>query len=958
MRRDSASVKGGRAEDCARREEHVERGNVDTAELLGFFSYDKGSCLYVLRSKERRVTVYSQQIRALNLIHALRTERGLGAGAKVAVIGGGVAGVTATTAALALGAEVHLFEKQPVLLPFQSGNSTRWLHPRIYDWPLAVSAELRTDLPFLNWSMGTAGDVAEEILAQFRQITRAAGEKRYKEITSCKRFNDCQPSPTGVHLFVDGKQLSYNFVILTLGFGREGEIENVKTVSYWRNEAYAQPAPPSNVSPGKARSYLITGAGDGGLIDLLRVRVQGFRQDRVVNELFGDIGSDHEVRGVRNLVEHLRGIHKELFGKKKQPDDYLEMQYQALTDVEKHPGFAVVKNRLRLRPDTSATLHGEKAIWAGPRASVLHSFLAFVLRERDGGFNYRHEELSVTPRQDQKGWKVTFKGHGFEEEQEFDEIIVRRGAAPLNPQDSVERCLLEFRRRLDGAEQNDFSRDYQRDLTGQRLEMNSNDWWLRNSVLPLPPDQESPRAPAPVPVTAPLPSPAPAVPDPPSEIFRHLDEIAAKEEMVIQIRFAKEIFHASVSAPFARQGPGGASGVSFELALIEFCKQNGLLRYIANLADPARQARIDRIRKECPGARFEWRSAPEEQPAMNYLLIDPGTPSAVLYLIVEGQARAYHYSRCTNPVLISDFRDHFLAYWTKLERQPVLPKLPTAPNPRQVLADALDSLAEEKPRTPEELQPIAERHGLDTGALMTALQVLSPFGVVNVDPGTRAFEIPPLASSFFRSFASFVRTGEELVEDWVRKGADGSASGTKLMERGVRFLAAMEARRLQKCPDANVLRKLRVSKAFIKGLSVTGKDVFLVTYRAESRIYQLPGGTLKMDETFEETLHRELLRLFPESTLVLDQDYWTTRINPEPLTERFISPTYGAYTQYDVVYYQVRFRVRPEDAPHFRWVSLDDLLAGVTDGRRIVTPPEVIRTFRKDLEAQPLAFPT
>lgn len=50
--------------------------------------------VYVLGSFERRLTLYSQQVRALNLVYALTSAGHLRAGQHVAVIGGGAAGLT------------------------------------------------------------------------------------------------------------------------------------------------------------------------------------------------------------------------------------------------------------------------------------------------------------------------------------------------------------------------------------------------------------------------------------------------------------------------------------------------------------------------------------------------------------------------------------------------------------------------------------------------------------------------------------------------------------------------------------------------------------------------------------------------------------------------------------------------------------------------------------------------
>src|ERR1700681_704023 len=73
------------------------------------------------------ITLYKQQVRALNLLFALQVQKRLERQKQptIAVIGGGASGVTAAAAALVLGCRVHLFEKRPLLLHLQHGCDTR-----------------------------------------------------------------------------------------------------------------------------------------------------------------------------------------------------------------------------------------------------------------------------------------------------------------------------------------------------------------------------------------------------------------------------------------------------------------------------------------------------------------------------------------------------------------------------------------------------------------------------------------------------------------------------------------------------------------------------------------------------------------------------------------------------------------------------------------------------------------
>jgi FAD dependent oxidoreductase len=136
--------------------------------------------LYLVGIFARGVTVYSQQIRAFNLIWAL-VEQGIltcelkedgtdpGKRASIAIIGGGFAGLTAAAALLKKGvhADITIFEQRDTLLPLQHGSDTRWLHPRIYNWPADDSESAVADLPLLNWTAARASDVAAQILLEW-----------------------------------------------------------------------------------------------------------------------------------------------------------------------------------------------------------------------------------------------------------------------------------------------------------------------------------------------------------------------------------------------------------------------------------------------------------------------------------------------------------------------------------------------------------------------------------------------------------------------------------------------------------------------------------------------------------------------------------------------------------------------------------------------------------------------
>ena len=92
--------------------------------------------VYLLGTFERGVTVYKQQVRAHNLVWAiweLHNAGKLDSVNRIAVVGGGIAGLTAAACFLSLFGEasVTVFERLWDLCPLQQGSDNRWLHPRI-----------------------------------------------------------------------------------------------------------------------------------------------------------------------------------------------------------------------------------------------------------------------------------------------------------------------------------------------------------------------------------------------------------------------------------------------------------------------------------------------------------------------------------------------------------------------------------------------------------------------------------------------------------------------------------------------------------------------------------------------------------------------------------------------------------------------------------------------------------
>lgn len=251
-------------------------------DILVAFRVPTRTTWYTIGYGESRVTVRSQQIRALNLAWALSTTGTLPVGAKVVVVGGGAAGLTVAAALAIKGMSVTVLEQARQLLPLQRNCHKRHLHPHVFDWPDATADNTRADLPILDWSAGPARDVALEIEDGFREVC-----SRYPgSLEALCGVADIQvESPASGHVTFrldrPNKRESRRFdaIIFALGFGVDSPPWVGQRGSYWADDSLEQ----HGVMP--RGTYLVSGTGDGALIDLLRLLLPELNQPGLVRLL-------------------------------------------------------------------------------------------------------------------------------------------------------------------------------------------------------------------------------------------------------------------------------------------------------------------------------------------------------------------------------------------------------------------------------------------------------------------------------------------------------------------------------------------------------------------------------------------------------------------------------------------------------------------------------------------------
>jgi uncharacterized protein (DUF952 family) len=358
--------------------------------------------VFVCGCFERWVSIHLQATRGLDLAWAMIETGAIAAGARVAVVGGGFAGLAAAAALGRKGARVTLLERAPTLLASQRDNHVRWIHPHLHEWPRPGAQEPRAGLPLLDWTAGLASAVAAEVLAGFAaEVARSAIDVR------------CGVGALTLTATGDGPRLGderFDAVVLALGVGVEKSFGALPLASYWADAEIA-----TVTSAAAPRHHLVTGIGEGGVIDTLYLRLGGFAHAELAARLAA-------IDGMAAVEAALLTIEDELVG--------LADAEAGAHLVARHAALAVppaVDALLasRLRADTLVTLNGPEAAPLAPRADIFNRFLLARLLAL-GAVRYRPgavEDVAPTA----AGWRVRL---ATGEALEVDRVHVRHGTVP------------------------------------------------------------------------------------------------------------------------------------------------------------------------------------------------------------------------------------------------------------------------------------------------------------------------------------------------------------------------------------------------------------------------------------------------------------------------------------------------------------------------------------------------
>jgi len=240
------------------------------SDILRICSVPNSPRIFLLPTKERPSRILSQQRRALNLVHAL-FENGVFAERGLGVIGGGFGGLTAAAYAALQGVEVTVFERQEKFFK-RFENSQRYIHPRMYDWPLEGWSIPEADLPVMNWSAGLAKKVVADLIRQFDIVK----SQFHADVQLGAHINsdNIQGASDGAWVRWHNNKANavtkkrFDALIICVGFGNERtpvSDESNKFQQYWDLKVPQLPYPKDLPK----REVYSVGNGDGALADLI-----------------------------------------------------------------------------------------------------------------------------------------------------------------------------------------------------------------------------------------------------------------------------------------------------------------------------------------------------------------------------------------------------------------------------------------------------------------------------------------------------------------------------------------------------------------------------------------------------------------------------------------------------------------------------------------------------------------
>lgn len=309
----------------------------------------------------RRVSFASQQRRAFNVVWAVGQTGMLDGNPRVAVVGGGIAGLTTSAALISRKCRVTLIEARDSVLERQTATNHRYVHPTVNFWP-EKRMEPTTSFPYLDWYEGRCSDVIETIrddwskyfegsLTRFLPRTQVSSvDSKDSQVKLTMKQNFAHPNETV-------REGMFDLVFITSGFGEESVLSDVDH-SYWDRDGLEE------ARNAGTTDFLIAGTGDGGLIEALRLVQKDFKNGSICLRVIGDL----DRHGLSIQVEKIETEAAERFRHDEvQAATFYESAYKALLDdIPQQTRNLLSSRHSGIRVRLAGSLPAPFGLWVAP----------------------------------------------------------------------------------------------------------------------------------------------------------------------------------------------------------------------------------------------------------------------------------------------------------------------------------------------------------------------------------------------------------------------------------------------------------------------------------------------------------------------------------------------------------------------------------------------------------------
>lgn len=262
------------------------------------------------------VSFATQQARAFNLVCALKQIGTIKEGSKVAVVGAGLSGMTAAMCLVGYSCIVRVYEKDPVVLGRQKDSVHRILHPTISYWP-EVSVNHTTRFPFADWFLNECSSVVRDLSDIWEKSVVGSVSTAYmltevKDVKKIPHTEEISVLSYGHHSKFNShdpgdavsKEHNFDVVILATGFGEEKDVEfsNSKK-TYWQTDELDL-----HRKLPKFKEFIVSGDGDGGVIECLRLTHDHFDKGRLTLKFAKAVSRDPAFAHIKRKIVNAEKI--------------------------------------------------------------------------------------------------------------------------------------------------------------------------------------------------------------------------------------------------------------------------------------------------------------------------------------------------------------------------------------------------------------------------------------------------------------------------------------------------------------------------------------------------------------------------------------------------------------------------------------------------------------------------